>query len=118
MKLKSVRDQVVVVLGASSGIGREISLQFGRHGAKVVVSARSEEGLVSLVGEIEGEGGQATHIVCDVTDPAQVEQVAARAVAMYGRIDTWVNVAGITVYARFEDTTPEEFRRVSEVNYL
>jgi NAD(P)-dependent dehydrogenase (short-subunit alcohol dehydrogenase family) len=118
MRLKPVRDQVVVVLGASSGIGREVALRFADRGAKIVVAARSEEGLASLVGEIERRGGRGTHVVCDAADPAQVEQVADAAVQAFGRIDTWVNVAAVTVYARFEDTTPEEFRRVIEVNYL
>ncbi|MDQ3367632.1 MAG: SDR family oxidoreductase [Myxococcota bacterium] len=118
MKLKPVRDQVVVIMGASSGIGREVALRFGAAGAKVVVSARSQEGLLSLVSEIERRGGRATSIVCDVADPTQVEAVAEAAVLSFGRIDTWVHVAAVTVYARFEDTTHEEFRRVIEVNYL
>lgn len=118
MKLKPIRDQVVVVLGASSGIGREVALRFGAEGAKVVVAARSESGLTSLVQTIESRGGRAISVICDVADPAQVERVAASAVQAFGRIDTWVNVAATTIYARFEDTSPEEFRRVMEVNYL
>ncbi|MDB4962591.1 MAG: hypothetical protein JWP01_2590 [Myxococcales bacterium] len=118
MKLKPLRDQVVVVLGASSGIGRQIALDLGEHGAKVVVAARSEEGLASLVDEIDTRGGRGTYVVCDVVDPMDVERVAEAAILTFGRIDTWVNVAAVTVYARFEDTTPEEFRRVMEVNYL
>ena len=118
MQLKSVPAQVVVVLGASSGIGREVALRFGAHGAKVMVAARSEPGLTSLVGEIEARGGEAMHAVCDVADPAQVQAVAEMAVQRFGRIDTWVNAAAVSVYARAEDTTPEEFRQVIEVNYL
>ena len=118
MQLKPVQDQVVVVLGASSGIGREIALRFGERGAKVVVAARTEQGLASLVNEIERRGGRGVHVVCDVAMPAEVQRVAEAAIEAFGRIDTWVNVAAVTVYARFEDTTPEEFRRVIEVNYL
>jgi NAD(P)-dependent dehydrogenase (short-subunit alcohol dehydrogenase family) len=118
MRLKPIQDQVVVVLGASSGIGRELALRFGERGAKVVVAARTEEGLASLVNEIEQRGGRGLHVVCDVALPAEVERVAEAAVEAFGRIDTWVNVAAVSVYARFEDTTPEEFRRVMEVNYL
>ncbi len=63
-------------------------------------------------------GGEGAYAVCDVADPAQVEGVAETAVQRFGRIDTWANVAAMSVYARFEDTSPEEFRRVMEVNYL
>lgn len=118
VKLKPLSEQVMVVLGASSGIGRETALQAARRGATVVVAARNEAGLVSLVDEITGAGGEAAHVTCDVTDEAQVRQVAAVAVARFGRIDTWVNVAGISVYALFEDTTPEEFRRIFDVNVI
>jgi NAD(P)-dependent dehydrogenase (short-subunit alcohol dehydrogenase family) len=117
-KLKPVRDQVVVVLGASSGIGRATAVMFAQRGAKVVVAARSEPGLTSLIEEITAVDGSATHVVCDVTDFEAVQRVAAHAVETYGRIDTWVNVAAVAVYARFEETTPAEFRRLMDVNYL
>jgi NAD(P)-dependent dehydrogenase (short-subunit alcohol dehydrogenase family) len=118
MKLKPINDQVVVVVGASSGIGRESALLLAARGARVVVAARSEPGLISLVAEITAHGGEATFVVSDVADPDQVRHVAEVAEETYGRIDTWVNVAATSVYARFEDTTPEEFRRLTEVNYL
>ena len=118
MRLKKIADQVVVVVGASSGIGRETALRLGERGASVVVAARSDSGLTSLVAEIIAHGGQATPVVCDVADVEQVQQVATVAEATYGRIDTWVNAAATSVFAGFEDTTPEEFRRVMEVNYL
>jgi NAD(P)-dependent dehydrogenase (short-subunit alcohol dehydrogenase family) len=118
IRLKPLRDQVVVVAGASSGIGRASALKLAGRGAKVVVAARSEEGLTSLVAEIIAQGGTAAYAVCDVADFAQVQQVADFAVRTYGRIDTWVNCAAVSVFATFEDTTPEEFRRLMEVNYL
>jgi len=118
MQLKPIAEQVVVILGASSGIGRETALRFAERGAKVVVAARSEPGLASLVDEITARGGQGAYAVCDVVDFAQVEGVADTAVRTFGRIDTWVNVAAVSVYALFEDTSPEEFRRVIEINYL
>lgn len=118
MKLKPIQDQVVVVLGASSGIGREVALRFAARGARVMVAARSEPGLVSLVAEMEAAGGGGAHVVCDVADFAAVQAVAAAAEQRFGRIDTWVNVAAVSVFARFEDTTPDEFRRIAEVNYL
>ena len=118
VKLKPLGSQVVVVLGASSGIGRESAIRLAGRGAKVLVAARSEPGLISLVAEIVAHGGEATYVVCDVADVDQVRAVAKAAENVYGRIDTWVNVAATSVYATFEDTSPEEFARVMEVNYL
>src|SRR5215204_5586759 len=118
MRLKPVKEQVVVLMGASSGIGRETALRFAERGAKVVVSARSEEGLNSLVDEIRGKGGQATAVPAEVTEFEQVKAVADRAVEMYGRLDTWVHLAAVLLVASFEDTTPEEFARVVDVNLM
>jgi NAD(P)-dependent dehydrogenase (short-subunit alcohol dehydrogenase family) len=118
VQLKPVSEQVVVVMGASSGIGRATALRFAEQGAKVVVAARGEPGLRSLVAEIEAAGGTATAVVGDVTDPAQVQNVADRAVAEHGRLDTWVHMAGVLLVAGFDDTTPEEFARVLQVNLL
>jgi len=118
VRLKPLHEQVVVVLGASSGIGRETALQCAARGARVVVAARGEPGLVSLVEEIEGRGGQATWVRCDVTDAGQVTEVAETAVRTFGRIDTWVNAAAVAVYATFENTAVEEFQRVIDVNLM
>jgi len=118
MHLKPVREQVAVILGAASGIGREVALRFARQGARVFVAARSATALQSLVAEIAELGAEADYAVCDVADATQVETVAESCARRFGRIDTWVNVAAVTVYARFEDTSPDEFRRVMEVNYL
>ncbi|MFL5576151.1 MAG: SDR family oxidoreductase [Gemmatimonadaceae bacterium] len=118
MRLKPVQEQVAVILGAASGIGRETALRLAERGAKVVVAARSEPGLKSLVDEIVARGGQGAYAVCDVADFAQVEAVADTAVRAFGRIDTWVNVAAVSVYARFEDTSLEEFRRVLDVTFM
>src|SRR5215211_5301452 len=106
MNLKPVERQVVALMGASSGIGRETALRFAEKGAKVVVSARSKEGLDSLVGEIRRAGGEATSVVADTT--------AER----YGRLDTWVHLAAISIFAPFEKTTPAEFRRAIEIDLV
>ncbi|MDP9428751.1 MAG: SDR family oxidoreductase [Actinomycetota bacterium] len=116
--LKLVRDQVVVVMGASSGIGRATAARFAKEGAKVVVAARGETGLRSLVEEIRADGGQACAEVADVTDPAQMRRVAQRAVTEYGGLDTWVHAAAVLLVAPFEETTPEEFSRVIDVNLM
>jgi len=118
VKLKPVGEQVVVLMGASSGIGRETALRFARKGARVVVSARGEEGLDSLVEEIRAEGGDASYVVAEVTDFDQVKAVADRAVEEYGRLDSWVHLAAVGLFATFEQTTPEEFERVIEVNLM
>lgn len=116
--LKPLNEQVVVIFGASSGIGRETALQFAKSGAKVVVAARGKNGLDSLVEDIQQQGGEALAVVADAADFNQVQNVAHRAVERFGGIDTWVQTAAISIYARFEDTTPEEFRQVLEVNLL
>lgn len=118
MHLKPVENQVVALMGASSGIGREAALRFARRGARVVVSARSEDGLDSLVDEIRGEGGEATAVFADVAEFEQVKSVADRTVELYGRLDTWVHLAAVGLFATFEQTTPEEFARVVDVNLM
>jgi NAD(P)-dependent dehydrogenase (short-subunit alcohol dehydrogenase family) len=117
-QLKPIEQQVAVIMGASSGIGRATALLFAHHGAKVVVSARSQAGLDSLVEEIRRDGGQASAVTADVADYDQVQAVAAAAVQQYGRLDTWVHLAAVSVYATFEETTLEEFRQVIDVNLI
>jgi len=118
MKLKRIEDQVVVVCGASSGMGREAAIEFAKAGAKVVASARSQEGLSSLCVEIGHFGGEVFATVADVSDYDQVKSIAQKAIDIYGRIDTWVQFAGTALYAPFRETTPEEFKRIVDVNLL
>ncbi len=118
MQLKPIEEQVVVLMGASSGIGRETALRFAERGAKVVVSARSEKGLTSLVEEIQDKGGEAIAIPANVSKFEQVKAVADGAVEEYGRLDTWVHLAVVILFAAFEDTTPEEFERIIDVNLM
>jgi NAD(P)-dependent dehydrogenase (short-subunit alcohol dehydrogenase family) len=118
IKQKPLSDQVVVVFGASSGIGRITAHRFAQKGAKVVVSARSEEGLSSLVSEIEAGRGSAFAFPADASDFEQVRALAAAAAQRYGRIDTWVQVAGVGIYAPFERTTPEEYQQIIDVDLL
>jgi NAD(P)-dependent dehydrogenase (short-subunit alcohol dehydrogenase family) len=116
MQLKQIKDQVVVIMGASSGIGRETALLMGRRRAKLVVSARDSEGLESLCSEIRDAGGNAIYQTCDVANFEEVKSVAQRAVSEYGRLDTWIHAAAVYLVASFEETTPEEFRRIIDVN--
>ena len=117
-KLRPVGEQVVAVVGASSGIGREAAMRFARKGAKVVVSARSVPGLDSLVDEIRREGGQAVSQPADVAEFDQVKAVADRAATEFGRLDTWAHLAAVSVYGPFDQLTPEEFKRVVDVNLM
>lgn len=118
MQLKPIDQQVVVVVGASSGIGRETALKFAQKGAKVVVSARSEQGLNSLVEEIRSQGGTATAIAADVSNFNQTQAIADKAIEVFGRLDTWVHLAAVEIYAPFEKTTHQEFKRLIDVNLM
>lgn len=117
-QLKPINQQVVAIVGASSGIGRLTALKFAERGAKVVVAARSEPGLASLVEEIQNSGGEATYIVADVSDFEQVKAIADKTVQVYGRLDTWVHAAATGILAPFENITPEEFKRVIDVTLM
>jgi NAD(P)-dependent dehydrogenase (short-subunit alcohol dehydrogenase family) len=115
---KPVNEQVVVITGASSGIGRATALQFARDGAKVVCAARNTQALDTLVSEITASGGAAVSVPTDVADPAAVYALAAAAEERFGRIDTWVNNAAVAIWGRVEDITDAEFDRVMRVNFL
>jgi short-subunit dehydrogenase len=110
--------KVVVVTGASSGIGRAAALRFARKGAAVALAARSKAGLEEVRAAIERGGGRAIAVECDVVDEDAVERLAREAEAALGPIDVWVNDAGVYAMGRFEDTPPEVFRRVLDTNLL
>jgi NAD(P)-dependent dehydrogenase (short-subunit alcohol dehydrogenase family) len=116
--LKSIEEQVVAIVGASSGIGRETAIQFAKRRAKLVVAARSELGLSSLVKEIYQLGGEATAVLADVSVFDQVQNVASKAIEHYGRLDTWVHTAATAIISPFEQVTPDEFKRVIDVNLM
>jgi NAD(P)-dependent dehydrogenase (short-subunit alcohol dehydrogenase family) len=118
IKLKPIEKQSVVVFGASSGIGRLAALEFARRGAKVAVAARSENGLQTLVEEIKANGGEAFYVIADAADFEQVKAVAEEAVKKFGGIDTWVHSAATLLFATVEQTEPEEYKRLIEVNLL
>jgi NAD(P)-dependent dehydrogenase (short-subunit alcohol dehydrogenase family) len=115
---RPIREQVVVITGASSGIGRETALQLAHMGARITAMARGRQALESLSAEVERIGGEIHTVVGDVADWPTVERAAAETVERFGRIDTWVNNAAVSVYATIEDLSVDEFRRVTEVNYL
>ena len=110
--------EVVVVTGSSGGVGRAIAHAFAKRGAHIGLLARGQEGLDDAAREVKSFGGQALAVPTDVADHAQVEAAAQRVEEHFGEIDVWVNDAMATVFARFLDTSPEEFTRATEVTYL
>ncbi len=105
MTHKPLAQQVIVVTGASSGIGLATARMAAARGAKVVLTARSGDALDRIAAEIRQAGGQAIAVAADVGDRAEVEEVAARAIVAFGGFDTWVNVAGLTIYGRLEEVS-------------
>jgi short-subunit dehydrogenase len=118
MNTQGNRSDVVVVTGASAGIGRATARIFGEHGASVGLLARNEDGLEGARKEIEASGGKALALPTDVADAEQVEAAAQRVEEEFGPVDVWVNDAMTTVFSPLKDMTSEEFRRATEVTYL
>src|SRR2546423_12646710 len=118
MRKKRLADQVVVVTGASSGLGRAVARAAGAHGAKVVVTARGRDGLDACVREIEAAGSQAIAVPADCAVQDEVEQVVEAAIDRFGRIDTYVANAIVTVYAETYRYEPDELRRIMDVNFF
>jgi NAD(P)-dependent dehydrogenase (short-subunit alcohol dehydrogenase family) len=118
VRKKPLTDQVLVVTGASSGLGRAIARGAGERGAKVVVAARNEDGLNAAVQEIERAGSEALAVRTDVAEQDQSEALVRRSLERFGRIDTFVTNAIVTVYAEAEQLEPDELRRVIDVNFF
>jgi short-subunit dehydrogenase len=116
--LKPLAEQVVVITGASSGIGLVTAKMLAARGATVMLVARNEEALASTVDAIVAAGGTAAFAVADVADRDALERAAAETITRFGRIDTWVNDAGVAIYAKLVDTPPEEHQRLFATNYF
>jgi NAD(P)-dependent dehydrogenase (short-subunit alcohol dehydrogenase family) len=109
---------VVVVTGASAGVGRAVVREFAKHGAKIGLLARGKDGLEAAQAEVERAGSQALVLPTDVADAAAVEAAAAAVEEQFGPIDVWINNAMVSVFSPVKEMTAEDFRRVTDVTYL
>jgi len=117
VSLKPLDQQVIVITGASSGIGLATVEAAAKEGAKLVLASRSARTLQEIAQQIHANGGQAIHVVADVGDRAQVEKVAQAAILKFGRIDTWINDAGVSIYGRLDEVSEKDSRRLFDTNF-
>jgi short-subunit dehydrogenase len=117
LKLRKLNQQVMVITGASSGIGLVTARMAAKRGARLVLSSRSEEELGELTEQIKAAGGQAITVPADVGDQDDVRRVAQTAQEQFGGFDTWVNNAGVSIYGKLSEISVEDMRRVFEINF-
>jgi short-subunit dehydrogenase len=117
VKLKPLHEQVIVINGASSGIGLATAKAAAKKGARLVLASRNEEGLREAEQEVKTSGGQAIYVVADVGKMEEVRSIAEKAEESYGGFDTWVNNAGISIYGRLLDISNEDHRKLFETNF-
>ena len=115
---KSAERQVVVITGASSGIGRATATLLARDGARLVLAARRKEALEEVAEECRALGGEALVVPTDVTDERAVEQLAAAAIETFGGFDVWINNAGVVMYARLEEAPSDALRKLIDTNLM
>jgi short-subunit dehydrogenase len=113
-----MRSEVVVITGASAGVGRATAREFARRGARIGLIARDRRRLETAAGEVEALGGRALVCVCDVSNPQEVELAAQKLEAELGPIDIWINNAMVSVFSPVKETQPEEYEQVTKVTYL
>jgi short-subunit dehydrogenase len=117
VQLRKIEEQVMVITGATSGIGLTTARMAAEQGAKLVLTARNADALDQLASELRRKGTQVATVVADVGVPADVERIGHAAMERYGRIDTWVNNAGISIFGRNEDVPLEDMQRLFQTNY-
>ncbi|OWA37590.1 oxidoreductase [Saccharibacillus sp. O16] len=115
--LKPLHEQVIVITGASSGIGLVTARMAAAAGAKVVAAARNEEALKELVAELEGNGQHAAYVVADVGSEEEVQRIADTAIQKFGTFDTWVNNAGVSIFGQAMEVSTEDMRRMFDTVY-
>jgi short-subunit dehydrogenase len=117
VSLKPVREQVMVITGASSGIGLATAQAAAKQGAKVVLAARNGDALGQIERDITAAGGTAFHVVADVSKREDVEKISQVAISRFGGFDTWVNNAGLGIYGKLEEVSEEDGRRLFDINF-
>lgn len=117
VKLKKLSDQVIVITGASSGIGLVTARMAAKQGVRLVLNARNEEALRQLTNEINAAGGEACYVVGDVGQFDDVQKIADEAIRRFGGFDTWVNNAGVSIYGPVLDQSLEDQRKLFDTNY-
>jgi short-subunit dehydrogenase len=115
---RDLRNTVVVITGASSGIGKITAIEFAKHGANLVLAARRENGLEKTARECENFGVRALVVPTDVSDELAVHKLASRALNEFGRVDTWINNAGVYMMGEIKDTPVDAMRRLLDVNFF
>lgn len=116
-RLKPIGEQVIVITGASSGIGLATARAAAKAGAKIIAASRNAEAVEELAQELSNEGGEALGVACDVTNENEVRRLAEAAIDRFGGFDTWVNNAGVSVYGTLEEVEREDMRHVFETNF-
>lgn len=117
VKLKDLKEQVMVITGATSGIGLTTARMAAELGTKLVLASRNDKALQKLTDEINGAGGDAVFVAADVGNEGDVKKIAAEALNTFGGFDTWVNNAGVSVYGKLEEVPIEDMRQVFETNF-
>src|SRR5215203_4978823 len=117
VKLKKLSDQVIVITGASSGIGLVTARMAAKDGARLVLNARNDEALQLVCDEINAMGGDAVHVAGDVGQFDDVQNIADEAIRRFRGFDTWINNAGVSIYGRMLDQSLEDQRRLFDTNY-
>src|SRR5947209_3263702 len=117
LKLKPVEGQGIVITGASSGIGLATAEAAAKRGAKLVLAARSGKTLDQVASRLNATGARAITVMADVVDRAAVERIAEAAIQRFGRIDTWVNDAGVAIFGRLDEVSEEDSRRLFDTNF-
>jgi len=117
VRLKPLQDQVIVLTGASSGIGLTTARMAARRGARLVLAARNGAALQQLAEEIQQNGGQAVPVIADVGNEAEVREIARVAQERFGGFDTWINNAGGGIFGRLTEVSTADHRRLFETNF-
>lgn len=117
VQLKNLSAQIIVITGASSGIGLVTARMAAKRGARLVLAARSEDALQQLAEEINSSGGEATYVVADVGRSEDVRRISEKAQERFGGFDTWVNNAGVSIYGNLLDVSLEDMQRLFETNF-